>query len=478
MSVLLSRRVDADPITWSRRTLGFYPWWKQVELADAIENNEYIACRSANGTGKSAFIAAYALHFALRNRRNLHAHCAIVSHNSKRLKATTLKWLRIHHTNGNLPGYIRSNYFELDQDKEKIGWYTPIAGEESSNSLQGVHAEKLLILVDEAGEVSRTLWEQIFSLDTTADVKIVAVGNPTSTGTVFHECFSKAHWKEVHMSSYDTPMVALEMGKITDDQIEHPSWRRGFMTLKKLEQKRQDWAEPVFKARCLGEFPEISEHSLIVPDWIDRSQDWSDERYKQFMNQSNHERVMSLDPGSGGDPSVSKFRVGQVIRPVDLGDYAHSSDNEEVGKHVAEKAIELEANRIVVDTFGIGADHAIACVDRLRELRSPIAVCSLNTGDTKKVVDPMFLNPRAELGWELRRLMQNDLILLPQEQELKWQIKELRQKPHISGKLNLEPKDVMMKRLGRSPDDLDATMLCLYGDTAVVDPAAFDNLNS
>ena len=131
-----------------------------------------------------------------------------------------------------------------------------------------------------------------------------------------------------------------------------------------------------------------------------------------------------------------------------------------------------------MDTFGVGADHALACIDKLRELNSTIEVYSLNTGDPQKVVDPMFLNPRSELGWEFRRLLQNDMLLIPQEPELKWQIRELRQKPHRSGRLHLEPKDIMHKRIGRSPDDLDATLLTLYGDTATADPGAFNALNS
>ena len=192
-------------------------------------------------------------------------------------------------------------------------------------------------MVDEAGEVSRTLWEQIISLDTTDDVKIVAVGNPTSTGTPFHDCFSKPGWKEVHISAYDTPMIALEQGLITEDQIEHPSWRRGFMSLKKLEQKRVEWTEPVFKARCLGEFPEVGEFSLIDPTWIPRAQDWSGDRDREFLSQNSHEKVFGFDPGSGGDPSVVKMRVGQAIQSVDIGEYASSTDREEVGKHVAEK---------------------------------------------------------------------------------------------------------------------------------------------
>ena len=187
---------------------------------------------------------------------------------------------------------------------------------------------------------------------------------------------------------------------------------------------------------------------------------------------------MSVDPGSGGDPTVAKFRIGQVVHSVDLGEWSHSSDREQTGHYLAEKAIELGALRTVFDTFGVGADHAIACTNKLRELHSNINVMALNSGDPQKVVDPMFLNPRAELGWESRRLLQNDLILLPQEREIKWQLKEFRQKPHVSGKLNLEPKDNMKKRLGRSPDDLDSFLMSIYGDSAQVSSSTFDDLNS
>lgn len=477
MSVLLNRRVEQDPVTWSRRVLDFYPWNKQVELAEAINNHDYICCRSANGTGKSAWIAALALHFALRHRRNRRAHCAIVSQNSKRLKGSTVKWLRIHHAAGKLPGTVRNDYYELDDDKEKIGWYTPVAGEQSSNSLQGVHAEILWILIDEANECTRSLWEQCISLDTTDDVKIIAVGNPTSTGTPFHECFSKPNWHPIHISAFHTPIIS-------GDVIEHPSWRRGFMSKKKLEQKRIEYTTPAFKARCEGEFPEMSEQSLIEPSWIIRAQDHAADRLKEFFKKNNAERILGVDPGSGGDPTIAKLRVGYVVQDVDLGkddngnDWASSPEREDVGERIADVAIELNVDRIVFDTFGVGVDAALACVERLRELQSSIAVISLNTGDTKKVIDEMFLNPKAELGWELRRLLENDLLLIPQSKELEWQLKEFRQKPHASGKLATELKRDMIKRLGRSPDDLDALLCTLYGQTASVDAEVFDQLNA
>ena len=86
---------------------------------------------------------------------------------------------------------------------------------------------------------------------------------------------------------------------------------------------------------------------------------------------------------------------------------------------------------VTVDTFGVGADHAVAPRCRLGK-----RVTSINSGDRQKLTAAqakIYDNPRAVWAWSLRKLMQEGNITLPNDRDVRRQLIELRQKPHAGG---------------------------------------------
>ena len=87
-------------------------------------------------------------------------------------------------------------------------------------------------------------------------------------------------------------------------------------------------------------------------------------------------------------------------------------------------------SKITVDTFGVGADHAV----HLAALGK--RVTSINSGDRQKLTAAqakIYDNPRAVWAWGLRKLMQEGAITLPNDRDVRRQLIELRQKPHAGG---------------------------------------------
>jgi hypothetical protein len=114
----------------------------------------------------------------------------------------------------------------------------------------------------------------------------------------------------------------------------------------------------------------------------------------------------------------------------------------------------------VVDVIGIGA----GVVDRLRELK--LEMISFNAGEGSTAKDRSgeleFLNKRAAAWWNLRELLDpangENIALLPGDL-LVGDLTAPHWRVTSSGKIQIEAKDELRKRLGRSTDDGDAVVM-------------------
>jgi hypothetical protein len=107
---------------------------------------------------------------------------------------------------------------------------------------------------------------------------------------------------------------------------------------------------------------------------------------------------------------------------------------------------------MAVDVGGVGA----GVVDRLRQLKYEVEQVHFGGGAN----DPQrFRNRRAELFWTLRERLEKGEISLPDDEELLADLSALRYAFTQDGRILLESKDDVRKRLGRSPDRADAVAL-------------------
>ena len=116
----------------------------------------------------------------------------------------------------------------------------------------------------------------------------------------------------------------------------------------------------------------------------------------------------------------------------------------------------------VVDVIGVGS----GVVDRLNEQR--YRVLPFNASERAMGKGPgglEFLNRRAESGWGLRALLDpaNDpTVCLPPDDELLGELVAPRWSVTSAGRVQIEGKDDLRKRLGRSTDSADAAVMAFY----------------
>ncbi len=106
-----------------------------------------------------------------------------------------------------------------------------------------------------------------------------------------------------------------------------------------------------------------------------------------------------------------------------------------------------------IDVIGLGA----GVYDRLHELGKPVAAINVAeaAADSER-----YANQRAEYYWQLRQLFETGSIAIPDDEDLQDELAQLKYKIVSStGKIRIQEKDEMRKRLGHSPDRADSLML-------------------
>jgi hypothetical protein len=116
-----------------------------------------------------------------------------------------------------------------------------------------------------------------------------------------------------------------------------------------------------------------------------------------------------------------------------------------------------------VDVIGVGA----GVVDRLRELNQSVNAfnASAKTTMTDATGEFTFNNVRSAAWWNLRELLdpaRGATLALPPDDNLKTDLTTPRWRPAAGAKLIVEPKEDIVKRLGRSPDTGDAVVIACW----------------
>jgi hypothetical protein len=311
-------------------------------------------------------------------------------------------------------------------------------------AFQGIHARFVLVVFDEACGIpggkdnqSHSLWEAADSLLSNDESRFLAIGNPDDPQSEFaNSCKPGSGWNVIGVGYQDTPNFT---GEYIPD------------TLKPLligplyvEEKRKKWGEknPLFISKVLGQFPETTTDGLIPMAWIRAAQ----ERELEPIGDNQ----LGVDVGAGGDKNVIAHRRGPVVRIIRRDTEPDTMVS--CGNMLADLK-RVRASLAKIDSIGIGR----GMVDRAKELKKP--VLGINVASSPRDSEA-FVNLRAEGYWGLRERFRDGSIDIEEtDDDLAAQLVELRYKRTSSGKIQIESKEEMKKRLGHSPDDADATML-------------------
>ena len=426
-----------DPVEFAREVLGVELWAKQKEVLAALPENRRVAVKSGNGLGKGFSAAVAVLWF-------LHSHDpAIVLSTAPTFRQVRhILWRQIHSLHRRAPdilkGKLLDTRWELSDDRYAMG-----LSADTADQFQGFHSPNMLIVVDEAEGVSDGIYEAIEAVMTSAEPRLLLIGNPTTASGVFRRAFYQERniYHCITISALDSPNV--QSGRVVIPGLTTARW---------VEERRQIWGvdNPLYRARVLGEFPDQAEDTLIRLSDVEAAvlRQGQDERVSGLGLEG--EVAVAVDVARfGSDHSVILRRRGQRVEEIRT---FNGMDTMELAGWVAAAIREFQPTQTCIDEVGVGA----GVVDRLRE--QGYGVRGINVAHAARQKE-VFANLRAEGYWRLRELFASGQISIPSDQQLMGELAALRYSYDSQGRILMESKEAMRQRGIPSPDKADALML-------------------
>lgn len=439
-----------DPVQFVRDSFQVEPdaWQVDALNAAAQPGTQRVALRACAGPGKTAVLAWLGWWF-------LSTHCGKGEHPKGIAVGVTADSLRDNLWPELAKWQQRSKFLSLmfTWQKERIfcnespeTWFLSARSfsktanaEEQGRVLSGLHSQFPLVLLDETGDMNPSIGraaEQ--ALGNCIKGLVVQAGNPTNTsGLLYDSCVVRRDkWSVVRITGDpDDPKRSPRVGV---------EWARS-----EIEKNGRD--NPWVMAYILGEFPKSGFNTLLSSEEVESALG----RHARVESFGFAPCVIGCDVARFGDDRTAIWR--RQGRATWTPDIMRGARTEEIAGRVALQVSSdamghpFRSDGIMVDGSG---GYGGGVVDALRLAgHQPIEVQFGGAAD-----DERFANKRAEMWWRMAEWVKRDGCL-PQMSELVRELSSTQYYLDGRGKLALESKDQVKKRLGFSPDLADGLAL-------------------
>lgn len=489
----LITRLRADPVFHAEHIQGVRTLLDfQKKVMRLIADNDYVAIKACHDVGKT-FISALILNWFMSSFRGAKA----ITTAPTWTQVEHLLWAeirtRFYASKFPLGGRMLTTEWKLGDDWFALG-ISPKddaditgGGQGKTSGFQGFHAPYLLVLFDEATGVPSKRWIQAQGMLTSANVKFVAVGNPTTKNCEFHRCFSSRIWKKVHLSCFDSPnlqangvsnMASLEAevalikalpeeeayARIKSYKVVAPA----ILTLAWVIDRAIVWGltHPLFISKALGDFPDEDDFTLISLGTVENAQ------RRVFDPRPNHRCGIGVDVARyGTDKSVISTIWGRKTFPSRMLTKRDTVEVTGATMIAIQEAITMGVNpellQVGVDATGIGA----GVFDNLKEnqrnglIPREVQLHEIHFGQTfdyvadetkKAEYKKLYANRKAKIYVELAQDLKSDLAL-PEELVYLEELPTIVATYDSKGHHVIESKEDYRDRTKRpSPDHSDA----------------------
>jgi hypothetical protein len=455
-----------DPCAYAREVLGVTWWAKQEEIARLLCTPPYkVLVKASHAVGKT-FLAAGLVNWWYDA---YDPSIALTTAPTVR-QVRDLLWKEIRLQRGRRAGFTGPKMPRLESAPDHFAHgFTARDGE----SFQGHHGDHILIVFDEAVGVEPVFWETAQSMFAGAGHAWLAIFNPTDISSQAYIEERTGQWHVVSLSALEHPNILAESaGQLPP----YPAAIR----LERLDALIRQWCTPVSTAdRRIGdvEWPLASgswwrpgpvAESRLLGRWPSQAVNsvWSEAVWDAAEKRALPE-PQKVPPEIGCD--VARFgddMTAMHVRrgPVSLHHEAHNgwSTGQTAGRLrvLAEEygcRAGMDPKRVLVkvDDDGVGG----GVTDQANGFAFvPVSAAS------KPLDEEGYPNKRSELWFAVAELAGTGLFSLAAlpasiRSELRRQALAPTYKLDSRGRRVVEPKDETKKRLGRSPDDMDAINL-------------------
>ena len=349
---------------------------------------------------------------------------------------------------------FRTPYLEF----RKEDWYltgfttkeTGASADAQGGKFQGFHSPNVLVIVSEAQAVEDTIYDQIDGITTSENTLVIFIGNPTRAGGRFAKGLrDKTNNIVFNFSCLENP-----------NYLERRTVIPGLCSYKWVEDKRRKWGEddPRWYGRVLGQIPKTSINSVFSEKIVEQMK-------KRKITEAEVNAGVALDvAGEGTDDNViTTGNCGNVKKII-------CRLNQSPGQNAIEclnEAREINGSFIIIDCDGMGV-RDYQEIMRLDEAGKYVVVkfhgsaTEREEGDVGTKERAEFANMRAKAWITVARAAAKGLCSMPADPELEEDLLEPQYFVNKKGLLQIEDKDDIKDRLGRSPNKGDSWVLYQY----------------
>lgn len=433
--------IEGQHLTWQQSLILY-----GVDKAVKGECSMRLSIVSGHGIGKSMVLSLIILWFLF-----IHPQCQVACTSPGREQLYDVLWKELKKWIDRMPKYVSDLYIwettHIRMKENPEVWFAraKTASKENTEALAGVHADWVLIAVDEASGVDEPIFETMEGSLTSGNILVFLISNGTRASGYFFDTHhkDKERWQNYEFSSLDSPRVDQKyidsiIAKYGADSIQYAIRVRGKFP---LEDMMDDGGYvPLLAERDIHQQPDFGENT-------------------QFPTNS----ILGVDPAGEGDDKSSwvirdNFKAKKIFE-----------EKKSTAKSIAERTITLMAvydiqpRNVVIDSFGTGADvgKEIAIATK-----GQYNVTTVNVGDTceQERDKEIYINKRAEIYYKMKKWFQQGGEIVENE-NMKTELMGIKYKRTLSGKIQIMSKLEMKKKYGlKSPNDADALSLTFLRD--------------
>lgn len=463
---------------------------EQQEILTSVQYNSRTSVASGTARGKDFVSACAALSFLyLTPRWNksgeliANTKVALTAPSERQVKNIMMPEIsrlfnRARRKGVILPGKLNS--YDIRTESEE--WFLTgfKADDTNHEAWSGFHAVNTMFVVTEASGMSDSTFEAIEG-NLQGNSRILLVFNPNTTIGYAAKSQREPRWNKFRLNSLTAPNV-VEKKIVIPGQVDY-EW---------VIDKLQNWCTPIqaheykaemddfifegqwyrpedlFRKKVLGKFPKVSEDVLIPQQWIEEAQ----QRWIECKNKGEGTLILGVDvAGMGRDSSVLCPRRGNYVKPIEKHNSGGQADHMQVAGKIKSFMDAFPDSFSSIDTIGEGAGVYSRLVEQGYEDRT--VSCKYSEGAKSDYGDDLtditgqfkFANMRAYLFWAVRDWLNpknKTGAMLPPGDGLTQEATEIRWHFLSNGKIIIEPKEDIKKRLGRSTDEFDALANTFY----------------
>ena len=339
-------------------------------------------------------------------------------------------------------------------------WFALGFSPQDSQGVFGIHGPHDLLVIDDAQGVKEEIWGALENALAGGTTHVLASCNPVVTSGEIYNAMTK------NRGEYNVIRIIADKSEPESKNVYlAPNIKAGEIVVPgTITQTMADrwvekfgWDSDWVRTKVRAMLPKQEPDTLIPLDWLELAR-------ARELPAGDHLTYIGVDVARFGDDDsvLMAVRGRQGMEPTVI----HGQDTMKITGEVVIMIRELRAAAVFIDEIGVGG----GVVDRLLELQKEkkipptVRIVGVNVAEKAKD-EEKFADLRSEIWWAARESVdpRGEIpFALPMNDELMAQLAAPKFGIDSSGRIRVESKKDMKKRLGHSPDLGDAYCLAVF----------------